>query len=243
MAANVNKLIEQSFKTAGLFTQDQRIEGSRIVEALDYLNEIIDEFSTSPILIAFYDTITFAMTAGKASYVLSQAVGADVNAHRLVQLKYAVVTYSGNRYPVKVITDYDYYSVIYNTSSQSRPAGVFLQNGLDSSGNEESTLTFIRAPDINYDCEIKGKFVLNPLSLNTNITNVPKNYRKFLRYALARELSMIYLPENWTSEHESIYKRLLGSLKNSSDIQTSLELPVGLERNYRGYYNNAGVIS
>lgn len=243
MTANVNKLIEQSFKTAGLFTQDQRIDGSRIVEALDYLNEIIDEFSTSPILIAFYKTLTFTMIANQASYVLSQAVSADVSSHRLIQLKYAVVTYTGNRYPVQVITDDEYYNLVYNSSSSGRPLGVFIQNGLDSSGNEQSTLTFIRAPDIAYGCEIKGKFVLNHLSLNTNITTVPKYYLKFLRYALAKELALIYMPNNWTPSHEEEYAKLLSSLTNSSDIQTALVLPAGLERTNRGYCTNAGVIT
>lgn len=242
MTTNVNKLIENAFKTAGLFTQDKRIEGSRVTEALDYLNELLDEFAAGPEYIAYYQDISFVMTPNQGQYVLSQAVAADVNSHRLVDLKYAVVETGGNRYPVDVIDDHEYFTIVYNTSITGRPSSVFLQNGIDILGNEQSTLMFLKAPDIAYTCHIKGKFVLSHVLLNTGITTLPKFYMKFLRYALAKELAMQFMPKNWTQYHEQTYSKLRSMLTAITDINVSSNLPEGLIGRNRHYDPNMGVI-
>jgi hypothetical protein len=244
MTANVNLLIEGAYKTAGLFNEDQRIDGYRVTEALDYLNEIIDSFATSPKKIAFYHVLTFNMVAGQREYTLSDLAGSDIVYHRLVRLKYCVLIINGYRYPVDVIDDYDYYCMIYAETAQGRPTGVFFSNDMTGTGTyERSKLVFIKQPDQAYQCEIKGKFVLPTLTLNSDITIIPAYYMKLLRYSLAKELALMYHPQNWTADHEKNLIELKDATFSIADTDLSTRLGTDFLGNRRWYYNNLGVIT
>jgi hypothetical protein len=238
MARTVNRLIEQAFRKAGLFTQDRIIQGYKINEALDMLNDILDENSSEMSYVAFYEVFTFAMTPGQREYTIGRNVGNDVDHNRIVALKQVSLIASGARYPVNIISDNDYYSVIYYESAQGRPSSVFFQNEIG-----QSNLIFISKPDIAYDCEIKAKFILSNLALNTDITNVPPYYLQYLKYALAKELALEYLPANWTAAHESRFKKLENHLRMMNDYDVDLRLSNALIGRRQWYYNNLGVKS
>jgi len=236
MARTVNRLIEQSFRKAGLYTQDRSIEGYKVTEALDMLNDILDENSSEMSYVAFYELLTFAMTPGKREYTIGRNPGNDVDHNRISALKEVALIASGTRYPVRVISDRDYYSVIYYESAQGRPASCFIQNEIG-----QTNLIFIAKPDIAYDCEIKAKFILSDLELNTDITNVPPYFLQYLKYALAKELALEYLPRNWTERHETRLKKFEDHLRVMNDYDTSLRVSDALIGRRQWYYNNLGV--
>jgi hypothetical protein len=237
MARTVNKLIEQSFKKAGLFTQDRVIEGFRTTEALDMLNDIISENSSDGTYVAFYKTLQFPVIAGTKSYTIGKNVGNDVDHERISDLKYCVLIYSNTRYPVKVLSDYDYYDNAWSVSESGRPSSVFVQNGIG-----ESTLTFPLAPDANYTCEIKAKFILDTLALNTDITNVPPYFFRYWKYALAKDLALEYMPGNWGAAHEQVLQKLERHLQMINDIDMNLRVSNALRDNCNGIYG-IGIIT
>jgi len=238
MARTVNRLIEQSFRKAQLYTQDRIIEGYKITEALDMLNDILDENSAEASYVAFYQLLTFAMTPGKREYTIGRNVGNDIVNNRLVELKHVSLIASETRYPVRIITDNDYYSVIYYESAAGRPSSVFSQNEI-----AQTTLIFISKPDIAYTCEVKGKFILSDLELNTDIENVPPYFYQYLKYALAKELALEYLPANWTPNHEKRFMKLENHLRTMNDYDTSIRFSDALIGRRQWYYNNLGVKS
>jgi len=236
MARTVNRLIEQSFRKAGLFTQDRSIDGYKVTEALDMLNDILDENSAEPSYVAFYEVLTFPMTAGKREYSIGTNVGNDVVHNRMCSLKEVALITTDTRYPVKIIDDREYYSVVYYESASGRPSSVFLQNEIG-----QSNLIFISSPDIAYDCEVKAKFILSNLTLNTDITNVPPYYRQYLKYSLAKELALEYMPKNWTPAHESRLVKLENHLRMMNDYDVTLRVSNALIGRRQWYYNNLGV--
>lgn len=236
MTRTVNRLIEQAFRKAGLFSQDRMIKGYKITEALDMLNDILDENSADTTYVAFYEILQFPMVPGQRIYTIGRNLGNDVDHNRLVELKHVALIASGARYPVRVVDDYDYYAVIYYESAQGRPASVFYQNDI-----AQTTLTFVAKPDIAYTCELKCKSILSGLSLNTDITNVPPYYLQYLKYALAKELALEYLPSNWTAFHEKRYQKLEDHLRTMADVDFSLRLSNALIGRRQWYYNNLGV--
>ena len=238
MARTVNRLIEQAFRKATLFTQDRIIQGYKIDEALYMLNDILDENSSEMSYVAFYDILTFALTPGKREYTIGLNPGNDVDHTRICALKEVALITTGTRYPVRVISDRDYYSVVYYESSRGRPSSCFIQNHIG-----QTNLILISAPDIAYDCEIKAKFVLSNLTLNTNITNVPPYYFQYLKYALAKELALEYLPANWTAAHERRLQKFEDHLRMMNDYDYSTRVSDALIGRRQWYYNNLGVSS
>lgn len=238
MARTVNKLIEQSFKKAGLFTQDKIIKGYQITEALETLNDILDENSADTTYVAFYELITFPMVPGKREYSIGTNLGNDVTHNRIIELKHVSLIASGARYPVRIIDDWQYYTVVYYESAQGRPASVFYQNEIG-----QTNLIFISKPDIAYTCELKAKSILSNLELNTNISNVPPYYLQYLKYALGKELALEYMPSNWTPAHEARFNKLESHLRSMTDINYALSVSSALIGRRQWYYNNLGVRS
>ena len=238
MALLVNKLITQAFKLAGLYQNDRNIDGFRITETLDILNELLDSNSANPTLIAFYRLLQFPITSSKSEYTFSRDPGADVDSDRIVDIKHVAVISGGIRYPVKVIDDYEYYISMYNTNSVGRPSSLILQNNIDV-----STLTFLPAPDRSYTAEIKAKFVLKNISLNADITDVPAYYIRYLKFALAKELCFEYMPENWNQFKEQELMKLQNRIESMSDVDMSLRMSDALVGNRRFAYNRIGVIT
>ena len=238
MTRTVNKLIEQAYKKAGLYTQDKIVQGYKVTEALDALNDVLDENSADSSYVAFYDVVTFPLVPGQSTYVVGTEVGDDVIHNRIVELKHMVLLTTGTRYPVEITSDYAYYSALYYESATGRPTTVFMTNSIG-----KTTLKFIVKPDIAYDCEMKVKSILSNLTLNTDITNVPPYYFQYLKYALAKELALEYMPENWTAHHEARFQRLEHHLRTMADIDTDLRVSSALIGRRQGYYNNLGVVS
>jgi hypothetical protein len=233
MATTVNKLIENAYKTANLFAEDRIIDGAKIIEGLNVLNEILDNFAGAPDLIAYDEILSFPITSSQREYTISREAGADVDANRLVHLKYCIVKVSSIQYVVNVTTDYEYWRRNISLLIHTRPREVYLQNerGL-------SKIIFIHLPDRNYTCEIKGKFVLDNLTLNTDITNVPQYYLYYLRFKLAEYLALEYMSSNWTPKHEQMLQKLEKRILSAADIDTNLRI----NKDYYYYYNDIGVV-
>lgn len=236
MTTQVEKLIERSYKVAGLYQQDRILTGSKQQEALTILNEFLDYLASNPSSIAFYNTLQFPVTSAQQSYILAPS-GGDVVSNRIIELKFVVLISSGTRYPVKIAQDYEYYSQIYYQTSGARPYACFLQNNVDS-----STINFIYKPDTSYTCEIKAKFVLDSLALSTDISNVPEYYIRFLKYSLAKELAIEYMPSNWTQAHETELTKITAAISNISDVDMSLRVNPIFTSGGRWWDHRLGVV-
>lgn len=227
MTTQVEKLIERAYKLAGLFQEDRILGGTQQQEALEILNELLDNFAGNTAEIAFYQTLQFPVVAGQQCYILAPS-GGDVVSNRLIELKYCVLISGDARYPVKVIKDYEYYTQIYYETSGACPYGVFLQNEIG-----KSILTFIYKPDTNYTADIKGKFILSHLALNSEITNVPAYYIIYLRYILAKQLALEFMASNWTTVHEQELEKIENKIINMSDTDYSIRTDCGRSPDYR----------
>lgn len=229
MPKSVKRIIERAYKIAGLYRIDRILEGSRQQEALDILNDLLAGFADNNSKIAFYDTLSFPVIANQDQYIFAPSAG-DVVSNRLMELKYVLLKTTNILYPVKVMTDKAYYTVRRSDTIQRRPRGCFLQNAVG-----KSILTFISKPDIDYDCEIKAKFILSEVNLTSDLSEVPAYYVNYLEYLLARELTMEYMPNNWTERHEKRFIDLEQGIINKSDYETDVILSDALSCGYYRY--------
>lgn len=220
MSRIVNNLINRAYEYINGENPSQTVSGSDVERALDILNEIINDFSTSGLFIPYYNTLTFNLTTGKRSYIFSREINADVNSDKIVSLDFVNYTYSETIYPINIMSRSEYYKFQRQKSLTGIPAFVFLQNTPD-----ESILTFLPIPDKDYECEIVAKFELGEVALFSDLSAMPKYYDRFLKYALARELSIIIGSDEtrWSPLAESKYQEMYNHLLIANDIDLEIK--------------------
>ena len=223
MAQTAQELITRAFFLLGEFSPDHTISGPEIAEALQYLNEIIDSFGGSGVMLPYNKLIKFNMIVGKNVYILKPS-GGDVVSNKIGELVYAEIERDDIVYPLKIIPKARFYRAYRFEKFQSLPRFIFYQNTVDS-----SEVTFWGPPSLIYEARIQIKEKLPNLQLTDSIDFLPPFYFQFLRYALGRELSNVYESGAWTKQKERKYQ----SLKEQIAAQVDKDLTIS-----GGYMNN-----
>lgn len=232
-----NELIEEAFKIIDIFSEERNLSGKRLKEGLDLLNALLSSYRSAPQLIAYDSTITFNLVAGQRQYEISEEVGADVTSNPLARLKFVTLEQDNLQHPVGIVPDNMFYARGIDLDAQRRPTQVFLQNDV-----LKSFLNFIIKPDFAYLCTVKAKFVLDDLTLNTDITTIPMYYTLYLSYALARLLHGRYAGSKWDAQDETAFNELKQDVMSVADIDLITETGVALTqpRFDRAFFFNAG---
>lgn len=231
----VNTLIEGAYKLIGVFSEERPLEGSRITEGLEYLQEILDHYASNDTRIAWDDTLTFNLVIGQQEYTFSKDGGADVNSNRIVDLKYITIQDGDFSYPVIIQSDELWYYRKRKLNNTERPQQAFLQNALNQgTSSEESKIFFFSKPDKTYTCLIKAKFILNAVALSQPLDEVPNYYHRFLKYALGRTLNDHYPGSTWNQKKEDTYTQLLENITNASDVSLDSRTGIALKAYRRG---------
>jgi len=211
-------IIKGAYKLIGYKSKDRNLPQDFVIDGLYELNMLLDHYSTAPNLIPYDTTLQFPLVIGQESYVISDQITSDVTNRRLINLKYVNLLDGTDRYPVRVENDTLFYRFNRDETNKSRPTYCFLQ--LEVGG---SILTFIGKPDKAYTCIVKGKFILEHLDLNSDISTLPIGYHRFLKYALGRELKAGLNGSNWNVEAEANYQDALKNLTSTNDKDIELK--------------------
>lgn len=217
-----NELIVSSLYLLGELGVGEVPDSMMLSTGIEILNEILDGFSADSIYIPFLTTINFTFVVGQQTYAISDIVPADINADRVVDLSFAnytVATDTDNpiTYPLIIASKANYYNVTRLQNLQARPGMIFL-NKQDT----ESFITVYPAPDQTYECSIQVKGMIDQLTPNEDLTELPPFYYGFLKYALAREFRSYYPSGNWNDTAEKKYQEYISTLKNANETDLTL---------------------
>lgn len=214
-----NDIIVRAYYLIGELSPDEIPSGSQITEGLYYLNDLLDHFSSLGILIPFIRNLTFDMTVGKDKYTISNVPGqtSDITFNRIVELDYVNVIREKISYPVRVIKRSDLFDNTRLLTIQTRPGYVLLLRD-----DLETTLQFYPVPEFAYEANIRAKFMLDHLELFVGLEQVPPYCNRFLRYALARELTAVFPSSNWTQTNEESYQTMLSNLTAATDLDMAI---------------------
>jgi len=226
-----NAIIQEAFKIISVFSEESNLPGKRLKEGLDILNNLLSGYRSSAQLIAYDDVITFNLVVGQRQYEISNEVGADVTNNELARLKFITIEKDNIQYPIKYDDDNSFYESPINLLDQRMPTRAFLQNGI-----KKSFINFLVLPDYAYLCTIKGKFVLSDLTLNTDITTVPRYYTNYLEYAVAQLLHGRYPGSKWDANDDAMLNKLEQNVMSVADIDLSTNTGSALLNN--GYFRN-----
>ncbi len=211
-----NQLIVDSLYLIGELATNETPDAYMLSTGVDLLNEILAYFTAASIYIPFLTTIDFNLVAGKSTYSISDMVPSDIIANKIVDLSFANYTVPGSQqgliYPLKIISKAEYYGVTRQTPLNTRPAFIFLDKQA-----QQSFITLYPAPDQPYPCSIKVKTMMNSVSANQDLLELPPYYYGFLKYALGREFIQYYPSGNWTDKTEQKYQQYYTTLKSANE--------------------------
>lgn len=233
-----NDVIINSLYLIGELGVGETPDAFMLSTGLEIINEILDGFSADSIYVPFLTTIDFVMTVGKDKYSVSDIVPADINADRIIDLSFAnyVVQPTASEpivYPMRIINKATYFNVVRLQNLLARPGFIFLDKQAT-----ESFLTVYPAPDQPYPCSVKCKVMINSLSANQDLTDLPPFYYGFLKYAVAREFRSYYPSANWNETAEEKYQDYISTLKSANETDVTIRPSVTMTAPEPFYWPN-----
>ena len=123
--------------------------------------------------------------------------------------------------------------MVRQTNLLARPGFMFLDKQA-----QESFLTVYPVPDQPYACTIQVKAMINSLSNQQSIGELPPNYYGFLKYALARKFLAYYPSGNWPKQNEDEYNDYYETFKNCNETDLTIRPSVTLTAPEPFYWPN-----
>lgn len=230
----VNDLILQALFLINEYAPNELPTGDEIRQGCIMLNTKLDEMSGSGIYIPYTDSVTFNTSAGKSTYSFGRTPSMDVKCNKIIELMDVIVHYGDIDYPVEIVQHDIAFQRVRYPMAMTRPNMVFQQNNI--SGTD---LLFMPTPDAQYSITIKAKLAFSNIDLQDDLSIVPPNYMRYLLFALAKDLSLIFDNTSWNDARESEYQRLESGLITTVDTDWNMNLSDTLTRRYAGWTKGA----
>lgn len=215
-----NQLIINSLYLLGELGVGETPDSFMLSSGLELLNELLNKFCSDSIYIPYLYTLDFTLEQGKDTYSASDIVPADFDISRIIDLSFAnyQIPSTGDTavvYPIRIISKATYYGVVRQTNLQSRPGFIFLNKQAN-----ESFVVFYPIPDQAYPCQLQLKLMLQSLSSQDDLSQLPPQAYGFLKYALARKFLSYYPSNNWPQANEDEYQDYYNIFKivNETDV-------------------------
>ena len=217
MAQTTRDFVRDTYRLISAHSPTVPLHGDDQSKGLQYLNELLQSYGSTGLLISAPTTYSFAITAGQGEVVFTRG-GAYGRLANPISLWLSL---SGTDYPLEIRTK-DWLESNYKYGPlQGLPLYAFFVQGLD-----ESTIELYPAPSQGYTFNVYGKFEVPELTLNDTMANIPGYYIRFLRFALARDIcSYKGREEAWTPNLEAKYKEARKNMIAASPLDLRLGAP------------------
>ena len=226
----VNTLVTDALKLLGLYTEDRTPPSRFINEGIDILNEIIDGFERQNVLIPYNEDFTFPCTIGKSTYSIGPDTGNDIIHSKPCYMSYVYLILNHVRFPMRRMMDSDYLERFTVDNVTGRPVWWNYQRS-----DHSTTLLVYPCPSDSYTIGIKGKFKMRSWESNDLLTGLDPSYYKFLKHAIARELTKYYKNTIWDEILEKDYEEMKALFTASTDNDFNMKLlaPKFMYESYR----------
>lgn len=234
----VDELIVNSLYLLGELGVGETPDAFMLTTGLDLVNELLDKFAADSIYIPYLTTLNHTFTVGQATYSISTEMGADISGDRVVDLSFAnyVVPTTGATnliYPMRIISKAEYYNIVRQNDLRSRPGFIFLDKQA-----QESFITVYPTPDQPYQFSIQVKSMIDKLTDQETLGELPPNYYGFMKRALSRSFRAYYPSGNWPDTMEEEYQDYYTTLRSANETDLTIRPSVILTAPEPFYWPN-----
>lgn len=217
MAETVKEFVQSSYQLVSASSPTVPLQGSDMSTGISLLNQLISAYSSSGLLLTVAKEVVYNLsinqseiTFGSPDYIPLP----DVTQGRLANLADIWLLLDGVTYPL-IIESRDVFQSSYKYDPQvGLPRFAIVYN--------ETDLTRIRiypGASQEYELHVYGKFELSILGPNDNMSSLPAYYQRFLKFALAKDISVFKgRTQAWTELLENMYMDAKKDMESVSTV-------------------------
>lgn len=204
----VRQFIADAYQLISANSPNTTIPGRTQSQGLKIINVLLNQYSANGLMITVEKQVDYTIgigqqfvTFGSAAYTPTPDITSE---GRLALLYNAWLTLDGVTYPLIDEKRTEFYSSYKYEPLAGLPRYIIVvpQTNL-------TTCQIFPAPSQVYELSFFGKFQLQKLTLNDDLSELPTYYELFFQYAVAKYLAFSTgRSEAWTDKLESIYQKL-----------------------------------
>ena len=178
-------IIKRGLKTANILAAGEAPSSEDSSDALEVLNDIIEELNLNSLMIFRDNVETFSLVAGTGSYTIGSS--GTFNTTRPIEIISAAIRTSDNIDTPLAVFNQEQYLRLSDKTSQGKPDVLYY--------DAQYTLGVIKlypVPDAAYTLVLNSNYQLSALASTSTEVTMPTGYNKILRYLLAVELCILY---------------------------------------------------
>jgi len=192
--ATVNDIISRSLRLLKVKDAGEPVDGTEALDALDVLNEIIEQMNLQDYFQTAKVQLTQSLTASDGQYTFG--TGGD-NSTRPVKIYNAYIKDGSIDHPVRIISNEEYSSIPYKTVTSTHPYNLYFRSEYPLAKVE-----LYPVPSKTTTLYLECMAALSTYSDTTDAVTLPPGYTKYLAYQLAIDLQ----PEYKTNADPAIYE-------------------------------------
>ncbi len=234
---SVRQFVTNSYQMISASTPTVPLQGSDLSFGILILNQLLNQYSATGLMITVSQQVDYLLgigqgeiTIGNANYVPTPDLTPPNCPGRLANLLNAWVTLNNVTYPLIDESRTEFFSSYKYATLRGLPRYVIVK--------PETNLTRLQvfpAPSQPYLVSIYGKWQLQSLTSNDDMSSLPSYYFLYLQYALAKHLSVYKgRAEAWSPLLEQMYRDLEKDMVAASS--TNLDLITNQESWLNGAY-------
>lgn len=227
---SVRSFLQDSFQIVSAATPTVPLQGSDLSTGLAVLNRLLNQYSANGLMITVSQQVDFELgigqgtiTIGDATYVPTPDLTPPTCPGRLANLLNSWITLDGVTYPLIDESRTEFFSSYKYEPLAGLPRYVIVQ--------PQTNLTVFQvfpSPSQPYLLSIYGKWQLQSLTVNDDMSSLPSYYYMYLQFALAKYLAVYKArAEAWTPMLEEMYRDLEKDMVASSS--TNLDININNE--------------
>ncbi len=223
VAQTVKKFVFNAYKLISASSPTVPLQGSDQLDAVEYLNDLMSYYSGTGMLLTIAKEVSTQLEIGQQDVTFgdeSNDPEPDVVIGRLANLQNAWLLLDGLTYPLYDESRNEFFAAYKYDPQQGLPRYVIVNN--------ETDLTRMRiypAPSQPYQLFVYGKFELKTIGINDDMSSLPRYYKRYLRFALAKDLAFYKgRSEAWTQKLEDTLKTAKEEMEAVSPINLNIEV-------------------
>lgn len=209
MAFTATELITRAYYLANIVARgEETVEGDQLSDGLNMLNAFLAVKTASQRLIPYFTTENFTAVAGQETYFIENLISVQT-------LTYVI---GSVRYPMTPATRDEYFGCLRANDINSLPFSYYVERAFGG-----SNISMYFAPDREYVFTIKGKFALNGVTKDQDLSlTIDAFYLDYMRYGLANYICQEY-GKDFPPSQAAYLKRLESQIYDTSALDLTLK--------------------
>ncbi len=231
MTIQASDLIRQAYVLAQVWDPGEEQPGAEAQEGLLTLNTLIAEWASMGTYIPNYSTLTIELEAGDYLTEVTPPITEILNAHINNDTTCQTILREAN---LQEFNTFNFENI------QSRPNRIYFA-AKPGEIDTKTNVYFWPPASGDFTATVYVKQIISQFTYSADITNLPLNYFKALKYQLAKDLADIYVT-TLSERFDREYEKVIANLKtvNKKDLSVQVANPYQGNRRFRPWNIYAG---